>query len=43
MDVKFEIAGREDIPGIIQLCNECFNETTSLEYAYKIFDKTARI
>lgn len=41
MDVKFKIAGREDIPEIIQLCNECFNETTSLEYAYKIFDKTA--
>lgn len=39
MEITFKIAGREDIPGIIELCNESFDETTSLEYAYKIFDQ----
>lgn len=40
MEITFKIAGREDIPGIIELCNESFNETTSLDYAYRIFDET---
>lgn len=37
MNVKFRIATLEDIEGIITLCNECFNENTSLEYAKKIY------
>ena len=40
MEVKFKIANRDDIPGIIELCNESFEEITNLEYAYKIFDET---
>ncbi|MGE5456707.1 MAG: GNAT family N-acetyltransferase [Ignavibacteriales bacterium] len=39
MKVEFRIATESDIEGIIQLCNECFNEKTSLEYAKKMFDK----
>lgn len=37
MDVDFRIAKYEDIEGIIKLCDECFNETTSLEYARKLW------
>lgn len=37
--LNFRIAEREDIEGIIKLCDECFNETTNLEYAYRIFDE----
>lgn len=37
--LNFRIAGREDIEGIIKLCNECFEEETSLDYAYKVFDE----
>ena len=37
MDIKFKKATYEDIEGIIKLCNECFNENTSLEYAKKIY------
>lgn len=40
MEITFKIAGREDILEIIELCNESFNETTSLDYAYRIFDQT---
>ena len=37
MNLKFKVAKYEDIEGIIKLCNECFNENTSLEYAQRIF------
>ncbi len=37
--LNFRIAGREDVKDIIKLCDECFNETTNLEYAYRIFDE----
>lgn len=40
MDVKFFIAQRSDVVGIIQLCNQCFEESTSVEYALKVFDAT---
>ncbi len=37
MEVEFRIATSEDVEAIINLCNECFEETTSMEYAKKIF------
>lgn len=37
MDVKFKIATIDDIENIINLCNECFDENTDLEYAKRIF------
>lgn len=37
MKVEFRIANFDDISGIINLCNECFDENTDLEYAKKIF------
>lgn len=40
MDVKFRIATIEDVEGIIELCNECFSENTSLEYATRVFRET---
>lgn len=40
MDVNFRIATVDDIGKIIQLCDECFNEQTDLEYARKIFLET---
>ena len=40
MKVVFRRATSEDVPGIIELCNECFNEETSLEYANKVFEET---
>ena len=42
MNVKFRIATLEDIEGIITLCNECFNENTSLEYAKKIYKENEK-
>jgi len=40
MEVEFKIASIEDVEGIVNLCNECFNEQTSLEYARNMFLKT---
>lgn len=40
MKVEFRIAEEKDIQGIVELCNECFDEITSLEYATKMFDQT---
>ena len=37
MEVKFRIATFDDVEGIIKLCDECFNEKTSLDYAKKIY------
>ena len=37
MTLEFKIAKIQDIKNIIELCNACFNENTSLEYAEKIF------
>ncbi len=41
MEVNFRIAEFEDIPEIIQLCNDCFMENTSLDYAKKSFQEQA--
>lgn len=40
MEVKFHLAVDEDLEGIINLCNECFFENTSMEYAKKMFDQS---
>lgn len=40
MEVTFRRATIEDVEGIIELCNECFNEETSLEYANRVFEET---
>ena len=37
MEVLFRKATIEDVDGIIELCNECFNENTEVDYAKKIF------
>lgn len=33
-------ATSEDVKGIVDLCNECFEETTDLDYAVKVFEET---
>jgi ribosomal protein S18 acetylase RimI-like enzyme len=38
--LEFKIAKKEDVEGIIKLCNECFFEETEVEYAYQVFEKT---
>ena len=40
MEVVFKIADEKDIPGIIELCDECFDESTELDYALKVFNET---
>lgn len=40
VEVSFRIATLDDIEPIIELCNECFNENTSLEFAKKVFIET---
>jgi len=42
MSVKFRIATSEDIENIIELCNECFDENTSLEYAKKVWEENQK-
>jgi len=42
MEVTFKKANLEDVRGIIDLCNECFEEETSYFYAEKIFKETMR-
>ena len=39
MNVNFRVATFEDIDKITELCNVCFNENTSLEYAKDIYIK----
>lgn len=39
-DITFRIATIDDVEAIIELCNECFNENTSLSYAKDMFEKT---
>ena len=39
MNIEFKIATLEDVEGIIKLCNRCFDETTSLEYARRIYQE----
>ncbi len=40
MNVNFRLAEKKDVESIINLCNEVFNENTSLEYAQKSFEET---
>ena len=40
MEVTFRKANFEDVEKIINLCNECFNEDTNIEYAKRIFEST---
>jgi len=40
MEVTFREAKIEDIAGIVNLCNECFEENTKTEKALEIFRKT---
>lgn len=37
MEIKFRNATYDDLESIIKLCDECFDEKTSLEYARKIY------
>ena len=39
MEVTFKIATLEDVEEIIKLCNECFNEKTSVAYAKEKFEE----
>lgn len=40
MNLIFRKANYDDIEQIVELCNECFDEETSLEYARRIFNET---
>lgn len=37
VNVTFRKMKKKDIPAVISLCNECFNEETSLTYALKTY------
>lgn len=40
MNIEFSIASSDDITNIIDLCNLCFDEDTSYDYALKVFKET---
>ena len=40
MEVRFQIATADDVEKIIELCNLCFSEETSLDYAKRVFEET---
>lgn len=40
MEIIFRKANLDDVEGIINLCNECFSENTSIDYATKVFKET---
>lgn len=42
MEVSFRIATLDDLEKIITLCNECFNENTSMDYARATYLKTEK-
>ena len=42
MEVTFREARIEDVAGIVNLCNECFEENTKTETALEIFRKTEK-
>lgn len=39
-NITFRKANIDDVENIINLCNECFFEETSLDYAKKVFEET---
>lgn len=41
MEVEFKIATSNDVEGIVELCNLCFDENTNYKKAKRIFDSTA--
>lgn len=40
MEINFRRANYDDVDAIVRLCNECFDENTSLEYAQRVFKET---
>lgn len=42
MEIVFKKATKKDLKGIIELCNECFEENTNYEYALKEFKKSKK-
>lgn len=40
MEILFRKATLDDIEEIVTLCNECFNESTSIDYATSVFKET---
>lgn len=40
MNIEFKIATLEDVESIVDLCNVCFNEHTTYEYAKRVFENT---
>lgn len=42
MEVIFREMKKNDVPNVVELCNEVFKENTSLEYAKKMYKKTKR-
>lgn len=40
VNLSFNVATDEDIRGIIELCNLCFDEDTNMDYANKIWEET---
>lgn len=41
MEIVFRQADYSDVEQIVQLCNECFEENTSLDFARKVFIETS--
>ncbi len=40
MDIHFQIMEEHDLRGTIELCNLCFEENTSIDYAESIYKQT---
>lgn len=40
MEILFRKATLDDVEEIVTLCNECFNESTSIDYATSVFKET---
>ncbi|MBO5150751.1 MAG: GNAT family N-acetyltransferase [Methanobrevibacter sp.] len=40
MEILFRKATLDDVEEIVNLCNECFNENTSIDYATRVFKET---
>lgn len=42
MEAKYRKATADDVEAIVELCNECFFENTSLDYAKKMFAESEK-
>lgn len=40
MEITFKCMDLDDLEGTIKLCNECFDETTDIDYARKVYLET---